>query len=477
MLVTSFNRLEKGSVFCGRYRIKRPLGAGAMGAVYEVVDEKTQSRRALKVMQPDLVRDPVHRERFVQEARITGTIESDHLVRVLDAGVDTTSGIPFLTMELLRGETLSTELERRRLLPAADVKRHLQQISFALIKTHAAGIVHRDLKPDNLFVTTRDDGSPCIKILDFGIAKVVSQGQRQLGSVTQVGTPLYMAPEQLGGKGTIGPQTDIHALGHLAYEMLVGEPYWAEELSSGEGIIAFFQKILAGPDEPPSARAKRRCTVVLPPGFDTWFARAAAPKPEDRFSGIVEFVDAFGQIFADKPAWMARTVAAGPLITVFDAPGDAPVDSSDSATLRIPETGSGKQAERDFDAATTIPRPRKRAARKVPWAVLGAVAVAFVLMLLVMWNACSGTIEETSPSIVPAPSSSTPVVVESVSPPSVASVVPPSSLAPVVPSASATPTTEPSPKPGPTTTQTPRPPPISRPPKPRDPQKRPGRPD
>ncbi len=379
MLVTSFDQLERGSVFHGRYRVERRLGAGAMGAVYEVVDEKTQSLRALKVMQPDLVRDPVHRERFAQEAQITGKIESDHLVRVLDAGIDPMSSMPFLTMELLRGETLGREIERRRALPIAEAKRYLQQISFGLMKTHAAGIVHRDLKPDNLFVTMRDDGSPSIKILDFGIAKVVARSQP--AAATRVGTPLYMAPEQLDGKGTIGPPTDIHALGHLAYEMLVGEPYWAEEMRCTEGVMPFFEKLLKGPIESPSGRAKRRCDVTLPLKFDAWFSRCIAHDPADRYSSVVEFMQAFAHLDDNKATWMARTVAAGPLVQAFDESQLYAKDSSEIVTT-LPRPNSN----RDLDAATTTPRLPQRTTRNIPMALVGAAVTGCLFVVLIILN-------------------------------------------------------------------------------------------
>lgn len=440
MLVTSYDQLERGSVFYGRYRVERRLGAGAMGAVYEVVDERTQSLRALKVMQPSLVRDPVQRERFAQEAQITGKIESDHLVRVLDAGVDPASGMPFLTMELLRGETLSKELERRRVLPVADVKLYLQQISFGLTKTHEAGIVHRDLKPDNLFVTKRDDGSPCIKILDFGIAKVVARSQP--GAATRVGTPLYMAPEQLAGKGTVGPPTDIHALGHLAYEMLVGEPYWAEEGRSTEGVMPFFEKLLKGPVELPGVRAKRRCDVTLPPGFDAWFSKCVAHDSADRYSSVSEFLDAFVQLTEPKAAWMARTVAAAPLIEALESPQSNAKDSSDLDTIVYPRPN----LNRDFDETPPIPRATKRGLRNMKLAAVGAAIVGCILVILVVMDVRSRSEETDVLSTVPSASGS-PVEPEAAPSASSAEIEPPVIVETPVVSASASSSSAPTPPP------------------------------
>src|SRR5262249_10304271 len=148
-------------------------------------------------------------------------------------------------------------------------------------KTHAAGIVHRDLKPENLFVTYRDDGSPCVKILDFGIAKVVAQSTAR--ATRTVGTPIFMAPEQIRGQSTIDARTDLFALGHIAYALLAGEAYWFEEMKAAEAVFPLLTQIMSGIPEAPTARARRRRGVVLPPSFDGWMARALAMRSEDRF--------------------------------------------------------------------------------------------------------------------------------------------------------------------------------------------------
>lgn len=199
--------LRPGVRFHGRYRVVSRLKAGGMGAVYEVVDERTETARALKIMLPGVVEEPEMRARFALEARVTGSIESDHLVRTLDAGIDEETGIPFLVMERLRGKDLATALEELSTIPAADVVTYLYQAALALEKTYAAGIIHRDLKPDNLFCTRRDDGSPCIKILDFGIAKIASRSSQAV-QTKALGTPLYMAPEQVrvGARSRVGPR-------------------------------------------------------------------------------------------------------------------------------------------------------------------------------------------------------------------------------------------------------------------------------
>ena len=265
-----------GTVFNGRYQIVRCLRAGGMGAVYEVVQLETRRRRAMKVMLPELVTDEELRARFRLEATIASEIESDHIVETLDAGVDPGTGAPFLVMELLRGRDLGDVMRERR-LTASEVALLLGQAAIALEKTHKAGIIHRDLKPENLFLTVRDDRTPRLKILDFGIAKVL-QKQGSAVMTQAVGTPPYMAPEQIEGAPTLGPRTDLYALAHIAYALLVGQPYFGED-----GALAVLARVLRGPVEKPSVRAARS-GVVLPPAFDAWFAVAAAPEPKDRFN-------------------------------------------------------------------------------------------------------------------------------------------------------------------------------------------------
>jgi serine/threonine protein kinase len=282
---------QPGTLFHGRYRIVRCLKEGGMGAVYEVMDEKTSGSRALKVMLPNLLENEGLRARFALEARITGGIESDHIVRTFDAGVDETTGTPFLVMDLLRGEDLGGLLKRRKLLPALEVAIYLFQTARALDKTHAASIIHRDLKPDNLFLTFRDDGSPCVKILDFGIAKVTALADPSIKTRPMMGTPLYMSPEQVRNERTIGPAADIYALGHIAYTLLVGESYWAEEAENIPSPFLLISEIMRGVTEPATERARRRRNVTLPAAFDPWFKEATAIAAEHRFDRATEAIE------------------------------------------------------------------------------------------------------------------------------------------------------------------------------------------
>jgi serine/threonine-protein kinase len=187
----------------------------------------------------------------------------------------------------------------------------LQQAALALDRTHAAGVVHRDLKPENLFLTTRDDGTVRLKILDFGIAKVIAE-TTGAGTTRSLGTPLYMCPEQIRGDGDIGHRADLYALGHLAYTMLTGHSYWEDEARRSGSSYGFLMTVMAGGAELASARATK-LGVELPPRFDEWFAKATAHEPSRRFGTASELVAALAAALdAAAPVPTQEPVASPP---------------------------------------------------------------------------------------------------------------------------------------------------------------------
>src|SRR5262245_6333379 len=214
----SSDSVHPGLVIAGRYRVEQQLGEGGMGSVFLVQHVHTDEELALKVLHSAVVKDAVALERFRREARTPARIDSDHVVRVTDADVaPELDNVPFLVMEYLRGEDLEHLAERRGPMTPSEVVQLLAQSARALDKAHALGIVHRDLKPENLFATQREDGTPCVKILDFGIAKMTGGDVKEAGRLTATGqifgTPLYMSPEQALAEGDkICPQTDVWAL-------------------------------------------------------------------------------------------------------------------------------------------------------------------------------------------------------------------------------------------------------------------------
>jgi hypothetical protein len=317
-----FVELPAGSTFAGRYRVLRRLAMGGMGAVYEVVHLETDRRRALKVMLPDLLGSGRLSDRFRHEARVTANVQSEFLVDVFDAGVDAATGMPFLVMELLIGEELGRRVQRVGPLSAAEVVVHLAQVASALDKTHARSIVHRDLKPANLFLAPREDGSSRVKILDFGIAKIVSEASSNGITQRNAGTPAYMSPEQLLGE-PVSPASDIHALGLIAFTLLVGRSYWQDDVESVDNVFAFALRAQGGPKEPAGARAARQgCT--LPAAFDAWFERATHREPAARFASASQAANALAEALGvDLPAAVA-------------VPAKAPIDTASSFSATSP---------------------------------------------------------------------------------------------------------------------------------------------
>lgn len=293
--------LESGQLFAKRYRVERFLAEGGYGAVYIAEQLATDARVAIKVLWPNLLGSSAVAQ-FQQEARIAGRVQSEHIVRVIDAGFDEESGMPFLAMELLSGCTLEEAVEKHGPMPSDRVVTYLSQVASALDKAHGyverdgspCPIVHRDLKPDNLFLGQRDDGSPLVKILDFGIAKVLSSSGNMSQEVK--GTPLYMAYEQAAG-GAVTPRTDVWALGLIAFYLLTGTSYWRTTRSAEGSLTQLFAEVLQLPLDPPSVRvAEISAGAVLPPGFDEWFLGCVQRDPRQRFESAGSAIAALAAI-------------------------------------------------------------------------------------------------------------------------------------------------------------------------------------
>jgi serine/threonine protein kinase len=313
--------LPEGTVLAARYRVERQLGQGGMGSVYLVRHVRTQERLALKVLHASIAADPRALERFRGEAQAPARIDSDHVVRVVDADVaPELDGAPFLVMEYLRGRDLGQLLVERGRLTAPEVVDLLGQAARALDKAHALGIVHRDLKPENLFLAERDDHTASLKVLDFGVAKLVAAGGgTSTGQV--LGTPLYMAPEQLTDNTLVGPRTDVWAVGLIAFRLLTGRYYWT--FTTLEELLAL---VTAGPMSPPSTVG-----AAFGPAFDAWFLRCCARPIDQRFASVGEAVTALGQALGVKSdaspvdAYAATGLGLTPIaLPVHPAPGPEP---------------------------------------------------------------------------------------------------------------------------------------------------------
>lgn len=226
--------LQPGTVLAGKFRVDRILGQGGMGVVVAAWHLQLEERIALKFLLPHVVEKSEIVQRFLREARNAVKIRSEHVARVTDVGTLET-GMPYMVMEYLEGVDLGRFIEDRGALPVSDAVDLLLQACEAIAEAHSLGIVHRDLKPANLFLTMRADGSPCAKVLDFGISKSTGLGAKNDSSLTKtqgmMGSPLYMSPEQLNSARDVDTRTDIWALGVILFEMLSARPpFYADDL-------------------------------------------------------------------------------------------------------------------------------------------------------------------------------------------------------------------------------------------------------
>lgn len=275
-----------------------------MATIYEVEHEHTGERLALKVLKGHVTElDPASLERFRREARVSARVKSEHVVRVIDADVaPELGGAPFLVMDLLEGADLA-EVSGDEPQEPEQVVDWLGQVARVLDKAHALGIVHRDLKPQNLFLAKRPDGSSIVKILDFGVAKIRSgEHASQTASGALIGTPLYMAPEQVEGSSSrIGPGADMWSMALIAFRLLTGHDYWKPK-----NVSLLLVEILNGDMAPPSAR-----TSQLGASFDAWFRQSCQRDPETRWPDVITQVDALAEAL-DLPAPGARSSDADP---------------------------------------------------------------------------------------------------------------------------------------------------------------------
>lgn len=265
-----------GQVVGERYQLLQAIGSGGMGFVWRARHIVDGQIVALKLLHADASDSEQAYERFLREARALQALRSPYIVRLFDSGID--SGVPFMAMELLAGETLGDRLERLTRLPGAELRHFMLQVAEAIATAHETGIVHRDLKPDNIFLVSSETGFTA-KLLDFGVAKSRGMGV-PLRTLTQtgvaIGTPHYMSPEQIDGMEA-DARSDLWSLGVIAFECLLGaRPF------DGPSIPRLCFAICEAPLPVPSSLRP------VPAGFDEWFHRAVAREPAERFQSARE---------------------------------------------------------------------------------------------------------------------------------------------------------------------------------------------
>ena len=325
-----------------KYVVERVLGAGGMGVVVAAWDLTLRRRVAIKLMLPRALRIERAHERFVREARAAAAIQSEHVVKIL--GVDTSqSGAPYIVMEHLEGVDLSELLSKRGPLPVHEAVAYVLQSCEALAEAHRLGIVHRDLKPSNIFITVRADGSPIVKLLDFGLSKVIADSDEApaeslTASSLVAGSPHYMSPEQARSLKNVDARTDIWSLGVVLYELLTStRPFEAESAS------AILARILTDP--PPLMRSVR---PELPAELEAIVLRCLQKQAGLRTPNVAELVRGLAPFASDAssapPGWTE----------VMPSPGQ-PVDQ---ARQEPSADASGAQAGSTTAFASTMTQTR-----------------------------------------------------------------------------------------------------------------------
>ncbi|RYE83750.1 MAG: serine/threonine protein kinase, partial [Myxococcales bacterium] len=242
---------QPGDQIADEYLVERTMGEGGMGVVLAARRRSDGTRVAVKMLRPEAAVQPESLTRFVREAQASAAIRSDHVARVFDVGT-TIIGVPYIVMEYLDGVDFGQLLAERSWLPTAEAVDYMLQACEAVAHAHRLGIVHRDLKPANLFLTRKPDGSPLVKVIDFGISKITVPGADTALTATSFafGTPMYMSPEQVRSTKHVDPRTDLWALGAILHEMLTGLPPF-----EGDSLPALSAAIIADP--PRSLREAR----------------------------------------------------------------------------------------------------------------------------------------------------------------------------------------------------------------------------
>jgi len=359
--------MEAGAIIAGKYQVERVLGEGGMGVVVSAFHRQLGQRVAIKMLLPSAVAVPEIVERFLREARAAVRLRSEHVGRVIDVGT-LDGGAPYMVMEFLDGDDLSVVLTRHTALAVPIVVDYILQALSAIAEAHSLGIVHRDLKPANLFLTQRPDGSPWIKVLDFGIAKATTDLDLNLTRTTAVmGSPGYMSPEQLRSTRSADARSDIWALGVIMYELVSGvRPFAAESITE--------LALKAAIDPTPPLNAGH-----VPPAFAEILYRCLEKHPQQRYQNAAELAAALAP-FGPPSAYEAAAAIArvlGPAVrvalpTVRDQRATPPVGVAGA----VPTTLTAGSAQ-----VAAGPRGSRRTIAALGVTTI-AIAAAFVVALL-----------------------------------------------------------------------------------------------
>jgi serine/threonine-protein kinase len=429
--------VNEGEIIAGKYRVLRALGEGGMGHVVLAEHVHLGERVAIKRLRPGTTGQGTASTRFLREARAAAKLRGEHIARATDFGV-LEDGSAYLVLEYLEGEDLAKLLKRQGRVVTPEAVGYLLQACEGLAEAHAEGLVHRDIKPANLFLTHRPDGTPLVKVLDFGVAKRMEpdlggETSGLTGTGAMMGSPVYMSPEQLSSSKDVGPTADVWGLSVVLYELLTGkQPFGGETFPAIAGAILY----VPSPDP---------CAIrhAIPRALGDVVLKGLAKKPEDRFQSVGELARALApfanddaSVHASRASRILRessdgrvsygsvpSAATAPISSSFGAPASAsymqPGASAPSPSGTLPSayapspaplaaasTTGGVSSARVAPSAAASP-PAARESRTLPM-VLGGLVV--VLALGGLGLAASRLRAPTKPAETPATSLPSPPV-------------------------------------------------------------------
>jgi serine/threonine-protein kinase len=318
-------RWAPGQVLGGKYVVEHVVGAGAMAIVVSALHRQLDTRVAIKFLRPEMMSRPDLVSRFRREGRAVAKIKSKHVARVFDVG-ELDDGTPYIVMEFLEGSDLAQVLEERGTMPVGETIEYALHVCEALAGAHALGIVHRDIKPANIFLQA-DGDEACAKLLDFGISKAVpgSPGVGDLSltqTVSLMGSPLYMSPEQLRETRVADARSDIWSLGVVLYELLTGEVAF-----HAESITKLTATILEGSPKPICA-----FRPDVPPGLEAVIHRCLAKDVALRYQSVLELAR---DLLPHAPPAAREAAERSPLLRGAAPPASGPWSP------RVPPPASG----------------------------------------------------------------------------------------------------------------------------------------
>ena len=382
-------RFPPGTVIAGRFRIDQLLGQGGYGSVFAATQLNLSRRVALKIMHPDVLRRPGALARFEREAVLTQQLAHPNTVRLFDFG-RTDQGVPFIVWELLVGRSLEREVAAAGPLPIARVQHIAQQVLKALMEAHGIGIVHRDIKPANIFLSDFAGEPDFVKVLDFGIAHAPSGGGSITAEGVSLGTPTYMAPEQVMDTAVDG-RTDLYSLGLVMAELITGEAVF-------RGVTAMQIAIMQIDDSPVPLSP-----LVLSSPLGPVISRATQKDPARRFHSAFEMLDVLrGDTTSMPPRTPARygTFATGPTqsgegigyqptigvatpaghaLSPATPPAPQPFVTTSASAVHTPDQARPQGAPTGtLDAQLVPPAPKPKGLSFGVGVLLGAVGLALV---------------------------------------------------------------------------------------------------